>query len=112
MDLGWDNELTAEERAVIDGIAGPKTNWKTDLSGGIQRVAIAHECAPFGNRQGLVQLCGLSRIQYRSIVNRSTPIVEIWLKTIQRMRTGSFIVFQPCMLRSKNRTFRRTTQWF
>jgi len=24
-------------------------NWKTDLSGGIQRVAIAHECAPFGN---------------------------------------------------------------
>jgi len=49
MDLGWDGELTAEERAVIDGIAGPKTNWKTDLSGGIQRVAIAHECAPFGN---------------------------------------------------------------
>ena len=49
MDLGWDSELTAQERAVIDGIAGPKTNWKTDLSGGIQRVAIAHECAPFGN---------------------------------------------------------------
>ncbi len=24
-------------------------NWKTDLSGGIQRVAIKHECAPFGN---------------------------------------------------------------
>ena len=24
-------------------------NWKTDLSGGIQRVAIAHGCAPFGN---------------------------------------------------------------
>ncbi|QIE55604.1 formate dehydrogenase subunit alpha [Pikeienuella piscinae] len=49
MDLGWDGDLTAEERAVIDGIAGPKTNWKTDLSGGIQRVAIKHECAPFGN---------------------------------------------------------------
>ncbi|MBV1864763.1 MAG: formate dehydrogenase subunit alpha [Rhodobacteraceae bacterium] len=49
MDLGWDNELTAEERASIDAVAGPKTNWKTDLSGGIQRVAIAHECAPFGN---------------------------------------------------------------
>ena len=26
-----------------------KVNWKTDLSGGIQRVAIKHECAPFGN---------------------------------------------------------------
>ncbi len=49
MDLGWDGELTAEERASIDAVAGPKTNWKTDLSGGIQRVAIAHECAPFGN---------------------------------------------------------------
>ncbi len=49
MDLGWDGDLTEEERAVIDGIAGPKTNWKTDLSGGIQRVAIKHGCAPFGN---------------------------------------------------------------
>ncbi len=47
--LGWDKHLTAEERAVIDKIAGEKTNWKTDLSGGIQRVAIKHGCAPFGN---------------------------------------------------------------
>jgi formate dehydrogenase major subunit len=47
--LGWDKDLTAEERAVIDKIAGDKTNWKTDLSGGIQRVAIKHGCAPFGN---------------------------------------------------------------
>ena len=47
--LGWDKDLTAEERKVIDGIAGDKTNWKTDLSGGIQRVAIKHGCAPFGN---------------------------------------------------------------
>ncbi len=49
MDLGWDKDLTAEERAAIDAVAGAKTNWKTDLSGGIQRVAIKHECAPFGN---------------------------------------------------------------
>ncbi|WP_299405531.1 formate dehydrogenase subunit alpha [uncultured Roseobacter sp.] len=49
MDLGWDGDLTAEERASIDAVAGPKTNWKTDLSGGIQRVAIKHGCAPFGN---------------------------------------------------------------
>ncbi|MEM9043878.1 MAG: formate dehydrogenase subunit alpha [Pseudomonadota bacterium] len=49
MDLGWDGDLTDDERAIIDGIAGPKTNWKTDLSGGIQRVAIKHGCAPFGN---------------------------------------------------------------
>ncbi|PKQ12040.1 MAG: formate dehydrogenase [Alphaproteobacteria bacterium HGW-Alphaproteobacteria-1] len=49
MDLGWDADLTAEERAAIDAVGGPAANWKTDLSGGIQRVAIKHECAPFGN---------------------------------------------------------------
>ncbi|APX15624.1 putative formate dehydrogenase H [Phaeobacter inhibens] len=75
-DLGWHTELTASERAFIAKAAGvdgfadythevgeqsmspfpsdyddkvAKVNWKTDLSGGIQRVAIAHECAPFGN---------------------------------------------------------------
>jgi len=47
--LGWDKDLTAEERAAIDAVAGEKTNWKVDLSGGIQRVAIKHGCAPFGN---------------------------------------------------------------
>src|SRR3546814_779761 len=47
--LGWDKDLTDEERKAIDAVAGPKTNWKTDLSGGIQRVAIKHGCAPFGN---------------------------------------------------------------
>jgi|TARA_B110000305_G_scaffold28352_1_gene26502 formate dehydrogenase major subunit len=49
MDLGWDKDLTDDERAAIKKVAGVKTNWKTDLSGGIQRVAIKHECAPFGN---------------------------------------------------------------
>jgi len=47
--LGWDKDLTAAEQGVIEKIAGDKTNWKTDLSGGIQRVAIKHGCAPFGN---------------------------------------------------------------
>jgi len=52
IDLGWDGELTADERATIEAIGGDNiggVNWKTDLSGGIQRVAIAHEMAPFGN---------------------------------------------------------------
>jgi formate dehydrogenase major subunit len=52
MKLGWDQDLTPEERAVIEKIGGPNVgavNWKTDLSGGIQRVAIQHGCAPFGN---------------------------------------------------------------
>jgi formate dehydrogenase major subunit len=47
--LGWDADLTDEERASIEKTGGAKTNWKTDLSGGIQRVAIEHGCAPFGN---------------------------------------------------------------
>jgi len=47
--LGWDKDLTDAERQAIEAVAGDKTNWKTDLSGGIQRVAIKHGCAPFGN---------------------------------------------------------------
>jgi len=42
--LGWWNELSDSEKAAAEG-----KNWKTDLSGGIQRVAIKHGCAPFGN---------------------------------------------------------------
>jgi formate dehydrogenase major subunit len=53
--LGWDADLTAEERAVIERIGGgdperiAAVSWSTDLSGGIQRVAIEHGCVPFGN---------------------------------------------------------------
>src|SRR5680860_207722 len=70
--LGWARDLTADELAVIRKVAGVTTDqgsvgggmammeahgagnldavsWKTDLSGGIQRVAIKHGCAPFGN---------------------------------------------------------------
>jgi len=42
--LGWWDDLTAEEKVLAEG-----KNWKTDRSGGIQRVAIEHGCAPFGN---------------------------------------------------------------
>ncbi|UWR24336.1 formate dehydrogenase subunit alpha [Sulfitobacter sp. S190] len=71
-DLGWDGDLTEEERrgiargASLEGFKElgessmspfpsdyddrvSNVNWKTDLSGGIQRVAIKHGCAPFGN---------------------------------------------------------------
>jgi len=42
--LGWWDDLTDQEKQLADG-----KNWKTDRSGGIQRVAIKHGCAPFGN---------------------------------------------------------------
>jgi formate dehydrogenase major subunit len=50
--LGWDAELTPQELAVIQKVGGANpdgVSWSTDLSGGIQRVAIAHGCAPYGN---------------------------------------------------------------
>ncbi|XDA99624.1 formate dehydrogenase subunit alpha [Sulfitobacter sp. LCG007] len=77
VDLGWDKDLTTYERRMIEWVGGfldqrpnqaevgetsdqgelPSdynekvggVNWKTDLSGGIQRVAIKHGCAPYGN---------------------------------------------------------------
>jgi formate dehydrogenase major subunit len=42
--LGWWDELTEGEKKAAEG-----KNWKTDLSGGIQRVAMKHGCHPWGN---------------------------------------------------------------
>jgi formate dehydrogenase major subunit len=42
--LGWWDDLTDDEKKAAGG-----KNWKTDLSGGIQRVAMKHGCHPFGN---------------------------------------------------------------
>ena len=43
--LGWWDELTDEEKKKAEG-----KNWKTDVSGGIQRVVMKlHGCHPFGN---------------------------------------------------------------
>ncbi len=42
--LGWWSDLTEVEQKAAEG-----KNWKTDLSGGIQRVALARGCHPFGN---------------------------------------------------------------
>ncbi|MEB0137256.1 formate dehydrogenase subunit alpha [Actimicrobium sp. CCC2.4] len=43
--LGWWSDLTEAEQKAAEG-----KNWKTDLSGGIQRVVMkVHGCYPFGN---------------------------------------------------------------
>ncbi|HYG89964.1 MAG TPA: formate dehydrogenase subunit alpha [Azospirillum sp.] len=50
--MGWDKDLTEAELAVIQKIGGDKVgavSWSTDLSGGIQRVAIKHGISPPGN---------------------------------------------------------------
>ncbi len=50
--LGWDADLTEAEKATIERIGGANpdaVSWAIDLSGGIQRVAIKHNCIPYGN---------------------------------------------------------------
>jgi formate dehydrogenase major subunit len=52
--LGWDKDLTPDELAIIAKVADapdkiPRVSWSTDLSGGIQRVALMHGCVPYGN---------------------------------------------------------------
>jgi formate dehydrogenase major subunit len=53
--LGWDADLTPEEVAIIERIGAgkpediDKVSWSTDLSGGVQRVALMHGCVPYGN---------------------------------------------------------------
>ncbi len=50
--LGWAGDLTPAELATIQQIGGanPDTvSWAIDLSGGIQRVSIAHGIVPYGN---------------------------------------------------------------
>jgi formate dehydrogenase major subunit len=50
--FGWDKDLTQEERETIEKIGGANPDavtFTTDLSGGLQRVAIKHGLAPFGN---------------------------------------------------------------
>jgi formate dehydrogenase major subunit len=42
--LGWWSDLTPAEQALAEG-----KNWKTDMSGGIIRVVMAHGCSPYGN---------------------------------------------------------------
>jgi formate dehydrogenase major subunit len=60
--LGWDADLTDSERAVIERIGGSNPDaisWSTDLSGGIQRVALKHGCVPYGNAKARMNAFGL-----------------------------------------------------
>ncbi len=50
--LGWDSDLIEAEKEVIQRIGGNNpdgVSWATDLSGGIQRVAMKHGCIHYGN---------------------------------------------------------------
>jgi formate dehydrogenase major subunit len=60
--LGWDKDLKPEELTVIQRIGGANPDaisWSTDLSGGIQRVAMLHGCTPYGNAKARANAFGL-----------------------------------------------------
>jgi formate dehydrogenase major subunit len=60
--LGWDKDLTEAELAVINKVnpTAPDTvSWSTDLSGGVQRVALKHGCIPYGNGKARMNAFGL-----------------------------------------------------
>ncbi len=62
--LGWDGDLTPQELAIIEKVAGgpdkiAAVSWSTDLSGGIQRVAMKHGCVPYGNAKARMNAFGL-----------------------------------------------------
>ena len=60
--LKWDTDLTDAEKAVIERIGGNNADgvsWSIDLSGGIQRVAMAHGCIHYGNGKARANAFGL-----------------------------------------------------
>ena len=62
--LGWDKDLNTDELAIITTVAGSPdkidtVSWSTDLSGGIQRVAMMHGCVPYGNAKARMNAFGL-----------------------------------------------------
>jgi formate dehydrogenase major subunit len=60
--LGWDKDLTEAELAVISKVnpTNPDAvSWSTDLSGGVQRVALKHGCIPYGNGKARMNAFGL-----------------------------------------------------
>jgi formate dehydrogenase major subunit len=62
--LGWDKDLSSDELAIIEKIYNDPSkidtvSWSTDLSGGIQRVAMMHGCVPYGNAKARMNAFGL-----------------------------------------------------
>jgi formate dehydrogenase major subunit len=62
--LGWDKDLTPDELATIEKIYNTPdkidtVSWSTDVSGGIQRVAMMHGCVPYGNARARMNAFGL-----------------------------------------------------
>ena len=100
--LGWWDELTDEEKKAAEG-----KNWKTDLSGGIQRVVDEAWCHPFGNAKARAVVWnfpdGIPQHReplYSARVPISSPSIR---RTTTRRRSG---VCQRCSRPCSRRTSR------
>ena len=81
--LGWWDDLTEAEKKAAEG-----KNWKTDLSGGIQRVADeGARLPPVRQRQGAGGGLELPRPGARSTASRCTAPGRTWSPSIRRTTT-------------------------
>ena len=81
--LGWWDELTEDEKKAAEG-----KNWKTDLSGGMQRVVMKkHGCHPFGNAKARADGVELPRCRCRCTASRSTARGRTWSTNIRPTTT-------------------------
>ncbi len=79
--LGWWDDLTDVEKKAAEG-----KNWKTDLSGGIQRVAMKHGCHPSAMLRRAPS-CGTSPTRSRSTASRCIPRGPTWSPSTRRTTT-------------------------
>ena len=109
MDLGWDKDLTAKERAAIKKVAGAKTNWKTDLSV-VSSVSRLSTSVPRLVTRKHGQSSGTSQILCHCTASLSTQAAGIWSRIIRPTKTVLRIDCLHCMHRSRKTTSRRTSR--
>jgi formate dehydrogenase major subunit len=98
--LGWWGDLTEAEAKAAEG-----KNWKTDLSGGIQRVTMAHGCHPFGNAKARAVVWNFPDPipQHREPIYSTRPELVDKYPTHDDRRTGWRLPVLYKSLQQKNR---------
>jgi formate dehydrogenase major subunit len=98
--LGWWADLTEAEAKAAEG-----KNWKTDLSGGIQRVTMAHGCHPFGNAKARAVVWNFPDPipQHREPIYSTRPELVDKYPTHDDRRTGWRLPVLYKSLQQKNR---------
>jgi formate dehydrogenase major subunit len=104
----WLGRRPDRRRAAPSSRCRRKTNWKTDLSGGIQRVAIKHGCAPFGNAKARAVVWTFPDpvpLHREPLYTNRRDLVDKYPTYEDRRHSGGF---RPSMRRSRRTTSPRT----